>query len=47
MAENANNHERSLLRAKFQFLEKQRIQLVKLKPFVSKMVQLNRIEAKF
>jgi len=47
MAENADNHKRSLSRAKFQFLEKQRIQLDKLRPFVSKMVQLSRIEAKF
>ena len=47
MSERANNHESSLSRTKFQWLEKQRIQLVKLRPFVSKMVQLNRIEAKF
>ena len=46
MIENANNHERSLSRAQFMLLEKQRIQLVKLMRFVSKMVQLNRIEAK-
>ena len=47
MAENANNHERSLSRAKFQLLEKQKIQLVKLRPVLSKLVQLNTIEAKF
>ena len=47
MAENTNNHERSLSRAKFQLLEKQRIQLDELRPIVSKMVQLNRIKVKF